>query len=382
MDVALFQTQSPGQLVGIAGLPGTEYAFVPNPLPPTWNWDDKHWPLLMEAREALAGLSATGKYLPNPELIRGPLQHREARMSSRLEGTITEPQAQALYELDPQAPISDEDSDNAHREVSNYARALRTRREEQQDLPLSLRLIRQLHSILMDGVRGSDRDPGNFRKHQNQIGRPARFVPPPVPHLAGLLDNLEKYLHAECPLDPLVKAFIVHYQFETIHPFNDGNGRIGRLLLAICIAEWCNMSNQWLFMSEYFDRHRDEYIDHLFAISTAARWTEWIEFCLRGVVEQATSTAERCDRLIELNRDFHDRVKTLGGSVRLSGMVDSLFEYPVITVAGYARRHEVTYPTARSDLRKLEEVGMLNRLEGAKMIAYYCDPILEITYAD
>jgi len=196
-----------------------------------------------------------------------------------------------------------------------------------------------------------------------------------------LLDNFENYLHVEDGPDPLVRAFIAHYQFEAIHPFMDGNGRVGRLLLAICIAEWCNLSNQWLYMSDFFDRNKDEYIDRLFAVSTHGDWTPWIVFCLTGVVEQSEDTQGRYDRLISLNREFHHRVNASGGSVRLSRLVDELFLTPVIRVTTARDLLEVTYPTARSDLRQLAELGILDRLR-AGPITYFCSPILAIIYDD
>src|SRR6056297_446678 len=184
----------------------------------------------------------------------------------------------------------------------------------------------------MTGVRGSDRSPGQFRRLQNQIGRPARFVPPTANLVEGLLADLEQYLHAEMSTDPLIRAFIAHYQFETIHPFMDGNGRVGRLLLAVSIEEWCQLTAPWLYMSDYFDRNKDEYIDAMFAVSTDGDWDRWIGFCLRGAVEQAADTAARCKELIDLNRSFHDRVVELGSSPRLPAIVDSLFLSPVIRV--------------------------------------------------
>lgn len=249
-------------------------------------------------------------------------------------------------------------------------------------MPLSLRLIRELHAVLMDGVRGSDRDPGHFRKAQNQIGRPPRFVPAPPNRVGDALDRFERYLHADKQFDPLVEAFLVHYQFEAIHPFMDGNGRVGRLLLSVLIEEWCGLSNQWLYMSAYFDANRDEYIDRLFRVSTHGEWGEWIGFCLRGVFVQARDTMTRCERLLDLHRDFHDRVRQLKASVRLAAIVDDLFDTPVARVSHVAARHGVTYPTARSDLLKLERAGIITPLTRATQISYLCRPIIDVIYTD
>lgn len=381
MDTKHFGSAAPGRLVPISTVRDLTHAFVPDPLPPNWQWPTDLWPLLLQAHQSLSALDGTGRHLQNPELVLRPLQNREAQKSSSLEGTYTDPQEQLLFALDPREASSRDDPINSRREVFNYTQALRLRRERQ-DLPLSLRLIKELHQVLMTGVRGSERDPGNFRRIQNQIGRPARFVPPPSPELAGLLDNFEKYLHQDDQLDPLVRAFVAHYQFETVHPFLDGNGRVGRLLLGITVAEWCGLANQWLYMSDYFDRNKDEYIERLFSVSTSGDWAGWIGFCLRGVVEQAKDTLHRYERLITLNRDFHQRVNALGTSVRHARLVDELFLSPVIQVTHARDLTGVTYPTARTDLRTLEELGIVKELIGPPQITYACMPIVEVVYLD
>ena len=245
---------------------------------------------------------------------------------------------------------------------------------------LVLRLIRQLHEILMRGVRGSEQQPGEFRTIQNQIGYPARFVPPPPDQLLATLDALEKYLHSTAyDYDPLVKAFLAHYQFEAIHPFRDGNGRVGRLLLSWVIAEWCELSNQWLYMSAFFERRKKEYMDLMLNVSTQGAWEAWIRFCLEGVVAQSVDAESRCDKLLALHKDFHHRLK--GGSVRLSKLVDHLFSSPVISVNQYKKLFGVTYPTARSDLKKLEVAEIVQQVE-MNQITYYCQPIYGITFED
>jgi Fic family protein len=377
-----FTSSMTGDLVPVPnGTPDVQIAFVPRPLPPKWLWPERLWKLLLQARTCLASLDGTGKHLPNPEILLRPLQGREAQLSSQLEGTITDPQQQVLFQADPRYPTSDTDPLNPYREVFNYRRALRLRLDGANDLPLSLRLIRDLHAILMDGVRGSGQSPGEFRRIQNQIGRPARFVPPPPQYLNETLDAFEKYLHSDDDsFDPLVKSFIAHYQFETIHPFADGNGRVGRLLLSLTIAEWCKLSSQWLYMSAFFEKRKREYMDWMFAVSTHGSWESWIEFCLEGVVVQAGDTEKRCDRLLALHQDFHKRLK--GGSVRLSALVDSLFENPVVTVKNVKERFGVTYPTARADLKKLEALGVVTPLERQRLISYYCAPIFGVTFGD
>lgn len=385
MEKEGFTAGSPGQLVSIPhDTPDVEYAFVPNPLPPAWQWPGSLWPLLSEAKMALASLDGTGKYLPNPEIVLRPIQQREARLSSELEGTFTDPQKQALFQADPRYPTSPTDATNPYREIFNYGMALRLRLDKNDpanQVPLSNHLIRELHQVLMHGVRSHQQRPGKFRSVQNQTGHPARFVPPPPEHLASLLEQFEDYLqNRRDDFDPLVQAFLAHYQFETIHPFDDGNGRVGRLLLALTIAEWCQLSNQWLYMSAFFERSKKEYMDLLLRVSTHGDWERWIRFCLKGVISQARDTERRCEKLINLHRDFHQRLT--GGTVRLATIVDGLFETPAITVLAAKRALNVTYPTARADLRKLEGLGILQLLEGMPRISYYCAPIYEVMYED
>ena len=381
MDIKDFTDRMTGTLVPVLKpTADVSVAFVPDTLPPAWEWPGSLWPLLLEARRALASLDGTGKHLPDPDILLQPLQGREAQLSSQLEGTFTDPQQQVLFQDDPKYPISKNDPNNSFREVFNYRRALLSRREGGIDLPISLRLITELHGILMDGVRGSDQRPGEFRTIQNQIGYPARFVPPPPQHLTEALDAFEKYLYQTEGFDPLVRAFLAHYQFETIHPFRDGNGRVGRLLLSLIIKDWCDLSDQWLYMSAFFEKRKREYMDLMLSVSTQGAWEPWIRFCLEGVVIQSIDAEKRCDKLLTLHKDFHERLK--GGSVRLSKLVDRLFSSPVISVNQYKRRYAVTYPTARSDLRKLEACGIVEQLTEWEQITYYCPSIYRVTYGE
>jgi Fic family protein len=286
-----------------------------------------------------------------------------------------------LFQIDPDQKQPTSDDINNYREVDNYARAIRYYFQGESKLPVSLRLIRDLHRILLSNVRGEDKLPGEFRRTQNQIGRPARYVPPSPDRLLGCLDNLEKYMYEDSPFDPLVKAFIIHYQFEAIHPFLDGNGRVGRLLLAILIKEWCGLRNQWLYMSSYFDSYRDQYIDNLFEVSTESNWYSWIEYCLRGVIQQSNDTQRRCDQLIALLKTFRERL----GSVKVSGrsftIAEDLFITPFIQIPYIAKKLDVEYKTAESDIEKLINVGILKKLETAKIKTYYSPDILSIAYS-
>jgi Fic family protein len=384
MDISKFGEKSPGKLIEISGVPGVTHAFIPKHLPPDWNWPERLWPLLMKAREELARLDGVGKHLPNPQLLLTPLQNREAQRSSSLEGTFATPEQLALFEMAPNDTSLEKDTLEATQEVSNYGKALRFRDETQQQLPVSLRLIRVLHKILLEGTHRSNAIPGEFRRGQVIVGSSARYVPPPVNLLAGCLDHFEKYLHQPKKLDLLVEAFLVHYQFEAIHPFGDGNGRIGRLLLAITTQDWCGLSGQWLYMSAYFDTHKDEYIDRLFSVSTNADWEGWVEFCLKGVIEQSIDTQQRCSLLLDLRETYKQQLTDAKSPARLSLLMDGLFTNPVATASGVMQKYHVSHPTARADLDTLCKFGILKevQLKQRRQKGYFCPDIFHITYED
>lgn len=378
----MFGVGSTGRLVPVSGVSGVSHAFVPDPLPPRWNWPEEMWPPLVRAKESLARLDGVARHLPKPHLLLPPLLGREAQKSSTIEGTYVEPEQLALFQMEPYAPRSQDDPANDRLEVLNYYRALRYAEEARKTLPLSLRLIRDLHRILFGGVASAQGEPGEFRQLQNAVGRPPRYVPPPPNLLPECLDAFEKYLHAPRKFDPLVDAFLVHYQFEAIHPFRDGNGRVGRLLLALTITEWCQLSGQWLLMSPYFDRNRDEYMRRLFEISTRGDWGGWVGFCLRGVHEQAEDAEARCEQLLTIERSFRDKVFSSGGSSRLPGIIEELMVLPVTTVAQVAKRWKVAYATARGDLERLVLAGVLEEIPGVKPKAFYAPEVFRATYGE
>lgn len=379
MDTSRFTSRKTGQLLEVT-FPGVTHAFLPEPLPPRWEIPDALWPLVAEARAAVAALDGIGRYMPNPELLLTPLTYREAQISSRLEGTVANPKQLLLYEIDPAAGAKLDTDLDPLKEISNYRRALSHHRSTRGEGAINLWLIRTLHRVLLQGVRGESKKPGQFRTGQVQIGSPARFVPPPSYHLQALLGNLEQSLLSPITRDPLVDAFIVHYQLEAIHPFEDGNGRVGRLLLTIMVANGCRMEHNWLYMSSYFDARRDEYFDALFNVSADGQWTEWIEFCLQGVLVQAEDTKNRSDRLLSLLSDYRERVQALEGSYRLGVIVEQLFIMPIIDRPTIAKRYGVTFPTASKDVRMLVEAGILAELEDARPTAFYSPEIVSLIY--
>jgi len=383
MDSNVFVSASPGELVRLPRDPvtGNEHAFVPAPLPPSWVFPGQLWPLLSEAKQQLGILEGIGRTLPNPGILLRPLANREAIRSSRLEGTFVTATELLVYEMQPRESTSEEDPTNAQREVFNYRLAMQE--GSKSELPLSLRLIRQFHERLMTGVRGKDKTPGRFRTGQVAIGSSHRFVPPPPQRLMECLDPLEKYFHAKgSTFDPLVNCFLIHYQFETIHPFTDGNGRVGRLLLALMIKEFCGLSKPWIYMSEYYDQRREEYADRLFNISTRADWDGWVEFCLKGIVLQAKDTIQRCDRLQRIKDDYMKKAREVGGDIRLTQIVEDIFQSPFIRVASLPAKLQITYPTAKKDIERLVEAGILSELENLSPKTYYAPDVFNIAYAE
>ena len=392
MDQAAFTSQAPGELVAVrvpTGIPGSDwesdYAFVPHPLPPDWELPLDLWPLLSEAKQKVGILEGIGRGLPNPAILLRPLRTREAVLSSRLEGTYVTPRELLLFELEggPDAPDpSEPEARNDQREVSNYARALHYGMTA--DRPLSTHFVRQLHELLMTGVRGQDRHPGSFRQIQAIIGRnrqDRRFVPPAPERLAECLDAFGDYLRRpDRPLDPLVDAFVAHYQFETIHPFEDGNGRVGRLLLAVSFPRWGCLTEPWLYMSPFFEARRQEYFDGLFGVSSRGDWAGWIEFCLRGVVHAADDTIRRCEQLRLLREQFSERVKDSGGSARLWDIAEALFESPFVRITNLSERLGVAYNTAKQDCEKLVGAGILADLPNARPKTFYSPEVFGLAY--
>lgn len=382
MDATLFTENATGTLVRIS-YPYSDYSFIPSALPPEWELSVEDWQVLSDAKQVLGELNGIGRYLPNPELLLKPLQQREALRSSSLEGTYATPAQLLLFELEGERGRQRTGAANPWREVSNYGRALREGWAAlTQGRPLSLFLIKELHAWLLEGVRGRDKRPGEWRMGQVCIGVDRRFVPPPHDRLQDCLIPFENAIQ-ESPssIDPLVYAYMAHYQFEAIHPFVDGNGRVGRLLLALMTARSCRLRLPWLYMSAYFERHKDEYIDRLFNVSARGEWAEWIRFCITGTIEQAQDTIRRCDLLVQLRNDMQQRVSS--GSGRLHSIVEDLLVAPVLTIPMVRDRFGVTYPTAKSDVDRLIETGILRVIDRtSRPKAYYAPQIFRVAYED
>jgi Fic family protein len=386
MDINKFTNSTTGELVKIHVTGGEDWAFIPEPLYPELDLNSSLWALLSDAKMELGKLDGIGRTLPNPELLLAPLQYREALRSSSLEGTYATPKELLLFELEPSDPKGSEDKRNAQREVSNYGTALRQGYNALVDYPLSLSLVRSLHQWLMTGVRGNDKSPGKFRETQVHIGSNRRFIPPPPGHLSDCLQELDSHLRptetdSTPTLDPLIMCYLLHYQFETIHPFRDGNGRVGRLILALTTWKWCGLSMPWLYMSPYFERYKDEYINNLFNISAKGDWSTWLEFCLSGTIAQARDAISRCDALLRLRDDWNRRIT--GGNFRLVTLIESLFSRPIMTTTIARNLTEVSQPTAQSDISKLIEAGVLSPVEATKRpVVYFAPEIMDIAYGE
>ena len=366
-----FTVHSSGRVIRVGQGQTAYWAFVPNPLPPPLTLDTALIRSLSEADRALGELAGLGRTFPNPHLLINPFIRREAVLSSRIEGTQAD--LADLYAFEarqltlPGFQPAQEEADV--REVLNYVRALEYGLERVKTLPVSLRLIREVHALLMEGVRGKHATPGEFRRTQNWIGAPgctlndATFVPPPVDEMHTALDALEKYLHSEDEYPPLVRLAFIHYQFEAIHPFIDGNGRIGRLLLILLLVHWRLLPLPLLYLSAYFEKHRQAYYDLLLSVSTRGTWREWVEFFLRGVAEQARDAVVRAKQLQDLQAEWRVRLTQARASGLAIRLADTLFDSPFITIPHAQRRLGVKqYHSARRHVQRLVEMGILKPL--------------------
>lgn len=371
MDLERFRRSPAGRLVQV-GQGGTAYwAFVPHPLPPRLEWTPGLVRTLSQADRALGELAGLGRALPNPHLLIGPFIRREAVLSSRIEGTEADLGHLYAYEagqlalpgLGPPPPESD-----LH-EVLNYVRALEYGLQRLGTLPVSLRLIREVHARLLEGVRGETATPGEFRRSQNWIGAPgctlneATFVPPPPEELMPALDAFERYLYAEDEHPPLVRLAFLHYQFEAIHPFLDGNGRVGRLLIILLLVHWGLLPLPLLYLSAYFEQHREEYYRLLLEVSAAGAWQEWVGFFLNGVAEQAEDAIARMRRLQDLQLAWKQKLARPRASANLLRLADYLFESPVVTIPQVTTALRVTYHTAQKLVEELVAESILQPLD-------------------
>lgn len=360
MDLSDFKTPKAGRTVKT---PEGFFAFVPAPLPPELRYTSALVRVLSQADAALSELSGLGRVLPNPHLLIAPYMRREAVLSSRIEGTQTS-LADLLADEAGQPPQAAPDD---VREVRNYVDALQYGIERLKTLPLSLRLVREIHDKLMQGVRGKHATPGEFRRSQNWIGPAgsnpvtARYVPPPVEEMKQALGEWEKFLHRRNELPDLVQCALMHEHFEAIHPFLDGNGRVGRLLITLFLIERERLPQPLLYLSEYIELHRQDYYDGLHRVRTHGDWEGWLTYFLEGVRWSATRAARQARELMDLRERMRRKV---ADSPKALQLVDELFVNPHINAARVKELLDVTDPTARSALADLEKAGLIHETTG------------------
>jgi Fic family protein len=352
-------------------------AFIPAPLPPELAYDASLVLALSRADAALSELSGLGRQLPNPHLLIAPYVRREAVLSSRIEGTRASLSDLLLDEAEP-----DRSADGDIQEVRNYVAALEHGLERLRELPLSLRLVRELHERLMRGVRGDQATPGEFRRSQNWIGpagstpATAPYVPPPADALMGCLADWETFLHDRDRFPDLIQCAVMHEQFEAVHPFLDGNGRVGRLLITLFLVERGRLSQPLLYLSDYIEAHRQEYYDRLQRVRTEGDWPGWLRFFLVGVEETARSAVRQASRLMDLREAYRGRLGRKPNALRL---LDDLFVNPYLTAARAVQVLNVSDPTARQAIGLLQGEGLLEEVSGRSWRRIYlARPILEV----
>jgi Fic family protein len=359
--------------------PEDYHAFIPASLPPAIPYGAELALALSRADAALSELSGLGRLLPNPHLLIAPYIRREAVLSSRIEGTRASLSDILLDEMQAEVPDGDEADVG---EVRNYVAALEHGVKRLRKLPLSLRLVRELHARLMKGVRGDRATPGEFRRSQNWIGprgstpATALYVPPPPAPMQQLLSGWERFLHERGKHPDLIQCALMHEHFEAIHPFLDGNGRVGRLLITLFLIERERLSQPLLYLSAYIEANRQDYYDLLQRVRTHCDWTGWLLFFLTGVTETARDAIRRADDLMALREKFRGRLKDKPKAIAL---LDELFLNPYITVARAVKMLKVSNPTARQTVSLLVRAGMLKEISGRKWgQLYLAGPIMKV----
>lgn len=353
-------------------------AFIPAKLPPTLKYDNQFVLSLSRADTALSELSGLGRHLPNPHLLIAPYVRREAILSSRIEGTKASLSDLLIDEME--RPTQHTEDDDV-REVRNYVVAMEHGLERLHKLPLSLRLVREIHARLMKGARGDRTTPGEFRRSQNWIGpsgstiETAPYVPPPPEHLDDLLGDWERFLHERNTFPDLIQCAIMHEQFEAIHPFLDGNGRLGRLLITLFLIERGRLPQPLLYLSAYIEAHRQDYYDLLQRVRTHGDWMGWLRFFIAGVTEIALEAVGQAGHLMDLREKFRARLRDKPKALAL---LDELFLNPYMSVARAERALKVSNPTARQAVLLLQKKGMLEEMTGrAWGKLYLARPIME-----
>ena len=365
-------------------------AFLPNKLPPNppVQIDAEMQYLLSAADRKLGRLDGITRTLPNPDLFLAMFVKKEAVLSSQIEGT----QASLVDVLD--APSMQEKSSAKKGDVAsvvNYVDAMNYGLQRLETLPLSLRLIREIHEILLQGVRGSDRNPGEFRRSQNWIGPQgctlanASFVPPPAEDMLEAMNDLEKYFYNDDYIPPLIKIAIIHAQFETIHPFLDGNGRVGRLLITFWLCQQKILTKPLLYLSYFFKQNRTEYYDRLMNVRLHGDWENWIKFFLKGISVSSDASIDSAVKILNLKARYTSALENVSkNNSSYQKLLDRLFETPILTRKDVVDYLNVSSPTAGSLLEAFCNLGILIDVAPEKQRGkiYYFNEYLEILEAE
>ncbi len=374
MDRDDFDEAAPGEIIPTTTPKGTYSAFKPDPLPPTINTEHLITPLA-EATQALGRLHGIGPRVGSREILIEPFIRKEALESSQIEGTHATLSDIYAYEAGQEALI-DEDRRQGTQEVVNYLHALTHGLEAiTSGERITVELLCDMHYRLLSGVRGDEADPGELRTSQNFIGstpyiQDARYVPPPPNEVPDLLEDLLTYANQDTDLHPLLQIGLIHYQFETIHPFLDGNGRLGRLLISLLLQRDGLLPEPYLYLSSYFNARRSAYVDHLLAVSQRGDWGEWLLFFLRGVQSQADEAHQRANLLVDLREGYQHRYQS-ERSENILELVMRLFEDPYLDVNTAADWLDVEYSTANRLVGQLEDDGILEELTGKERNRFY-----------
>jgi Fic family protein len=357
---------------------GNYLSFIPNPLPPDIKYSAELINLLAEANRHLGVLNGVGTQLPNPNLLIIPYVRREAVLSSKIEGTQASLSDLFYFEASRKEDQKIEAKKTDILEIVNYVKAMDHGIKRLKTLPLSLRLIREAHEILMKSVRGAHLTPGEFRRSQNWIGpagctlNDAKYVPPPVHEMHTALGEFEKFLHERESLPGLLQCALMHYQFEAIHPFLDGNGRIGRLLVTLFLCEREFLHYPTLYLSAFFDKYRDEYYQRLLAVSRLGEWEDWVAFFLRAVIVQSKDAAQSSRDILKLLEDYRARIHEKRTSVYVVKLLDELFKNPYISIPGAAVKLGTSFHTAKAAVERLRTVGILSEITDKQRGKMYC----------
>jgi len=352
-------------------------AFIPNSLPPdpSIKYDGELRNLLSQSDRALARLDGITTVLPNPELFVGMYVKKEALLSSQIEGT----QASLEGVLKFEANLTPSEDINEIKEVVNYIKALDYGMKRLKKLPISNRLIKEIHRILITGTRGTHKTPGEFRRSQNWIGpkganlNEATFVPPPPDIVPELMSDLEKFIHSNNDIPPLIKIALIHAQFETIHPFLDGNGRIGRLLITFYLYWNGILTRPLLYLSFYLKKHRSEYYDWLMKVRLKGEWERWLKFFLRGVIEVSREASETAKEIIDLKEKLIKKLieKRIASGYAV-GLIDMLFSMPIITSRDVQSKLDIrSKDTVNKLIKKFLDIQILKEISGKKRYKKY-----------